>query len=295
MTRLGLALALVGGLTLSFDIPLLRLGDGDAWSVIAFRSTLVAAVGAFAWAIARWLGHAGQLIDGRAGAVIAGLYAVNAITFQLAIHYTTVANVVFILALNPMITALLSWWLVGERPGRATVIAILVTAVGTTVIVFDGLRAGNGFGDAMALATTFLLALAITLTRRDDVDVGFASLVANIFPAALGWVVVAFSGYAIASEEWIVLDGIVVMPLAFFCLAVAPRYVAAPIVAMAFLLETCLAPVWVWLVFGEEPTPIVLLGGSLVLGAVLVHSLWQWRTARLASAGATSFPVREHA
>ena len=280
MRRFGLLLALVGGLTLSFDIPALRLGDGEAWSVIALRSTLVAIVGFVGWGIARAAGRTGPLLDGRAGAWVAFLYAVNAITFQLAIHYTSVANVVFILALNPMATALFSWWLIGERPRAVTLCAIGLTVLGAGIIVGDGLRAGGAFGDAMALATTLLLALSLTLTRKHDLDVAFAALASSALPALIGWLVVAAYGYAIAQPAWIALDGLVIMPIAFFCLALAPRYVAPVVVAMAFLIETCLAPVWVWLVFSERPSVAAVVGGAIILGAVVGHSVWQWQQGR---------------
>lgn len=280
MRRFGLLIAVTGGLALSFDIPALRLGDGEAWSVLSLRATLVALVGLLGWRIANALGRTGPLVDGRMGAVVAALYGLNALTFLLAIHYTSVANVVFILALNPMATAVFSWWLIGERPARATVVSIALTVVGAGIIVADGVQSGGGFGDAMALSTTLLLALCLTLTRKHDLDVGFASLASAILPAVIGWVVVAFNGFSIAAPGWIALDGLVIMPIAFFCLAVAPRFVPAPVVAMAFLIETCLAPVWVWLIFAERPGQAALSGGALVLVAVVGHSVWQWRRGR---------------
>lgn len=248
--------------------------------MIAVRTTLTAAVGLIGWTIARRMGRTGPLIGERLSVVVITLYGTNALTFLLAIQYTTVANVVFILALNPMLTALLSWWLIGERPMRETVLAILATTIGAAIIVGGGMKTGNLFGDAMAFATTFLLALALTLTRKHDLDVAWQSLVATAAPAAIGWTIVAIQGFSITHPEWIVIDGIVIIPIAFFCLALAPRFVAAPAVAMGFLIETALAPVWIWLIFAERPNDAALFGGTIIVTAVLLHSLVQLRRRR---------------
>jgi drug/metabolite transporter (DMT)-like permease len=73
----------------------------------------------------------------------------------------------------------------------------------------------------------------------------------------------------------IILDGLVVIPVAFFLLATGPKYISGPEVAMFYLLETVLAPVWVWLIFTETPTTQSLIGGSILIAALLAHSLWQ--------------------
>jgi drug/metabolite transporter (DMT)-like permease len=65
------------------------------------------------------------------------------------------------------------------------------------------------------------------------------------------------------------------MPISFFCLAAAPRYISGAEVAMFYLLETVLAPVWVWIVFSETPSRNSLIGGTILVVALVAHSLWQ--------------------
>lgn len=71
------------------------------------------------------------------------------------------------------------------------------------------------------------------------------------------------SGFTIAEPGYIFFNGLVMIPLAFFCLATGPRYLSAPEVGMFYLLETILAPIWVWLVFAETPTTQTLMGGAI--------------------------------
>ena len=92
------------------------------------------------------------------------------------------------------------------------------------------------------------------------------------------------SGFSIAEPGYIFFNGLVMIPLAFFCLATGPRYLSAPEVGMFYLLETILAPIWVWLVFAETPTTQTLLGGAILILALIGHSLWQMRSRALRAA-----------
>jgi drug/metabolite transporter (DMT)-like permease len=76
---------------------------------------------------------------------------------------------------------------------------------------------------------------------------------------------------------WLVFNGLVMAPAAAFALSLAPKFIPAPQVAMFFLLETVLAPIWVWLIFSETLTPATLVGGSIVLLAIAGHSFFQLR------------------
>ena len=104
---IGLALAAFGGLVLTVDIPLIRLGNGDVWSVMAVRAicTLVSGFGAW-WLYRRITGRDVQLVPGWQGVGVGLGYAASSLFFIAAVHMTPTANLVFILALNPMISAL---------------------------------------------------------------------------------------------------------------------------------------------------------------------------------------------
>ena len=124
------------------------------------------------------------------------------------------------------------------------------------------------------------MALAITLSRASGRDMGFASLTGVIFPLALALYMIGGSGYRIDAPWWLVLDGVVVMPISFFCLAAAPRYISGAEVAMFYLLETVLAPVWVWMIFSETPSTRSLIGGAILVVALVAHSMWQLNQGR---------------
>ncbi len=276
--RRGLAITGLGGLALSFDIPLIRAANGEVWSLLALRSLSTFAVAILAWfVINRVLRRPIALIPGKAGLIAGLFYGINSFTFLLAVFNTSTANVVFILAFTSMFAAILSWIFLKERPSRATLLTMAVMLLGVGVIVADGLESGHFFGDAMAACSAFLLASAITVSRASGRDMALVPLTTAIFPALAALLLLPTSGFSVAEPGYIIFNGLVVIPLAFFCLATGPRYLSAPEVGMFYLLETVLAPIWMWIVFSETPTGQTLLGGAILILALVGHSLLQMR------------------
>jgi drug/metabolite transporter (DMT)-like permease len=277
----GLLITAIGGLTLTVDIPLIRLADGGAWTILLLRTgtTLVAAL--IIWAVWRSLSrNAPQLIPGWSGLIVAICYGLTSVTFVTSIYHTTTANLVFILAFNTVFAALLSWAFLKERPRLVTVVAMLVMIVGVAIIVGDSIGTGYLFGDLMALCSAFFIALAITISRASGKDMGFTSLIGVILPLAVAVFMVSGEGLQVNAPWWIIFNGAVVMPISFFCLANGPKYISGPEVAMFYLLETVLAPVWMWMIFAEMPSRNSLIGGAILIVTLVAHSLWQLHEGR---------------
>ncbi len=213
--RKGLLLTAIGGLALSMDIPLVRLAEGDIWSILGMRSvaTVLAAL-IILIGIRLFSGKWPVLIPGRPGVVAGLLYGISSLTFVLAVFNTATANVVFIVAFNPMFGALLSWLFLKERPKPATLIAMLFMIFGVGLIVNEGLSSGHVFGDAMALLSALILAAAITVGRASRREMGFVPLLAAILPAALGLTQILPSGLSITHPGWILFNGAILMPVA---------------------------------------------------------------------------------
>lgn len=277
----GLLLTAIGGMMLTIDIPLIKLANGDVWSVLMLRTggTVLAAL--LVWSVWRALSpRAPALVPGKAGVAVAIFYALTSICFIIGVYSTSTANLVFILAFSTMFAALLSWIFLKERPRPATLAAMAAMVVGVLIIVGDSISAGNLFGDLMALCAAFSLASAITISRASGRDMGLTALVAVIAPCGVAMIMVAKTGFHVEAPWWIIFNGAIVMPVSFYCLATGPRYISAPEVAMFYLLETVLAPVWVWLIFAEVPSNKSLIGGSILIVALVSHSLWQLHQGR---------------
>ena len=277
----GLLLTAIGGMTLTVDIPLIRLADGDHWTILLLRSSTTLVATLLIWLAWRaFRGDAPKLVPGRSGLVVAALYGLASITFISAVYNTSTANLVFILAFNTMFAALLSWIFLKERPRPVTIAAMAAMIVGVLIIVFDGIGTGNFLGDMLAVTSAFLLASAITITRATGKDMGFTALVAVVLPMIVAAVMVQTTGFRVEAPWWIIFNGAVIMPISFFCLATGPRYISAPEVSMFYLLETILAPVWIWMIFSEAPSRNSLIGGMILIVTLVIHSLWQLNEGR---------------
>lgn len=279
----GLFVTIAGGIALSFDVPLVRLGGGDLWQTLALRSFSTFALGLVVWlAVMRLYPRNRALRPGKAG-LFAGLcYGLSTITFLGGVFNTTTANVVFIVAFTPMFAALFGWFALDERPSRATWLTMALMVFGVGLIVSGGLSSGDMIGNMSALATTLLLAGAITIGRKTKADLGLVPLVATIIPAIVGIMMMEQSGLpSVPAPSWVLLDGLVMLPVAFWCLATGPKYLTGAEVGMCYLLETVLAPIWVWMIFGEEMSARTLAGGTILILSLVGHAVWQMRRSRL--------------
>ncbi|MGN6143179.1 MAG: DMT family transporter [Mesorhizobium sp.] len=277
----GLLITAIGGMTLTVDIPLIRLADGETWSILMTRTGMTLLAALIIWTVWRSLSpKAPQLIPGRAGLAAAVLYGLGSITFITAVFNTSTANLVFILAFNPMFSALLSWLFLGERPRPATFIAMAAMIVGVAIIVGDSMGSGHLLGNVLALSSAFCVAGAITISRASGKDMGFTALVGVALPLIVATFMVGKTGYQVTEPWWIIFNGAVIMPISFFCLAAGPRYISGAEVSMFYLLETVLAPVWVWMIFSEGPSRNSLIGGTILIVSLVAHSLWQLHEGR---------------
>lgn len=272
--RKGLLITLAGAALLTVDAPLLRLVDGAEWTVMFWRGLMIFAALLAFWMWARLTGRISHgFINGWSGAVVGGCYSLAGICFILALHNTTIANLVFILALVPLLAAVLSFFILRERLAPATWIAIACSLVGVFIIVEDGMGRGTLRGDLLALAAAASLSLALVLTRRAGKNFSTAPGVAGLVAALFAIYFVddfALNGPQIA---WLSLNGLFAAPLAFGLLALAPRYVPATQVGLFHLMETALAPLWIWLLIGEMPSRAGLIGGSVIILTLALHGL----------------------
>lgn len=275
----GLLLTGFGGLLFTFDIPLLRLSGADQWTLIFGRGLfLFLAITAWWFVWYRMQGHKVPFINGMPGLIVACTSTLANIMFIAAVTKTTAANLVFILALNPIFCAVLARTFLGERMHGWTWTAVLLSFLGITIIVWDGLTTGTAVGDALAVGVALCTAIALTVIRRTGRNVVTSLAVGSLASGLVASWWAAPLALTISGWGWIGLNGLIVIPLASALIALGPRYLPAPEVAMFFLLDTVLTPLWIWMIFGELPTTMSLIGGVIVIATLTAHSLWRFQT-----------------
>ncbi|WP_075996046.1 DMT family transporter [Salaquimonas pukyongi] len=274
----GILLGLVGGLVISFDVPVIRAAGTDPWLLLAARSLVPLPLYLVIWRYFRRFHGTPQNPFANITWVQVGIiYGLSQICFTTSVFNTSAANLVFILAFNPLLAAVLSWWLIGEKPKLSTWIAIAATMAGVAIIVGGGLQAGTWFGDFFALGAAVTLALALTLSRKSGADMSLAPGLGGLISAAYVLPMVITHYSPPESWGWLIVNGALLVPIAAICLAMAPRFIPAPQAAIFYLLETVLAPLWVWWFFGEKMTRETMAGGAIVLAAIAGHTLWKLR------------------
>lgn len=260
-------------LALSFDAVLIRLAAAPVADIVFWRGWLIALAMLVVWAVlgrrpASWLP---RLVLG--GGAAAGLYALAAGLFVASVSLTHAANTVVILASSPFFAAVWSWLFLGEALRRRTALAIGVAMGGVLVVFSGGLRAGSLLGDGLALLLAMLAAGALTVLRAfPQVDRLLVTAASGAVAGMLVWPWTDPLTLPAASYGWLMVMGLIQMPLAMLGTMTATRYLAAPEVSLFLLLETILAPIWVWLAVGEAVPPLTFYGGAVVLAAVAGHA-----------------------
>lgn len=274
-TGFGIALAMLGGLLISIDIPMIRLSESDPWFYMVARGVGLAVVlGLVILFGRRFTETPNNPFNDKHFVEVGILFGIASILFTLSVFNTSTSNLVFILAFNPILAALFAWWLIGERPNLVTWLAILATTGGVAIIVSDGVETGNLFGDLTSLGAAIVLAFSLVRTRQSGKDLSLCGCLGGMISASFALPLAILYSSMPGAPGWVAVNALILVPIAGYTLALAPRYIPAPQVAIFFLLETVLAPVWVWMIFAEVPSERTLIGGTIVLCAIAGHSLW---------------------
>lgn len=211
---------------------------------------------------------------GVAGLMVAACSAITTICFINALTRTTVADVTVIFAAAPFVAAALAWLWHRERQSAVTLAASALALLGVVLTVDAALAAGNIVGDLLALSATVLMAaLMVIVRRRRDVSMLPASCLSAFLAVAL--VAPVARPFAPTGAELAILAGFgAQFGLTLLLLTLGTRLIAAPRAALLGSLEIPLAPLWVLLAFGEVPGWTVVIGGALVLAAVVADALF---------------------
>ncbi len=292
--RFAFFITLLGGLLFTLDLPLLRLSQADQWTMVFTRGCFLFAAISLGWAFNRYFrGERTPFVAGKAGVLVAISSTIGTMAYIGAVVNTTAANVVFLIALTPVMAAALARVLLGERVHAFTWAATVFAFIGVAIIAWDGIEIGHSFGNLLALLSAFCSACAFTVIRATGKKVatslaigGLASaLIALIFfPVSLSSLAMP-GAFGLPAWGWLALNGLLAVPLATVLLASGSRVLPSAEVSMFFLLETVLTPVWAWMLFHETPRPATISGGAIIILTLAAHSWWKLTaTQRLAPA-----------
>ena len=272
----GPILVIMGGFSLSWGGLIIRSFEGASiWQILFYRSIF------FLWVLITFL----LLIYGKktfkkiqeAGipGVVGGLFlSLSFVAYLYSMSETTVANVVFIISTQTIFLPIIAYLFLKEKISPRGLVAIVLAMIGVILMIGDSLGTGSLNGNLAALAIPVNFSILILIIRKyPKVDMIPAIFYAGIFSCIYGFLLL--EGINISPKDvWLsFLLGVPQLAFGFIFITIGSRTTPAVMVGLLMLMETIFAPIWVWLFYNEIPPTSVLIGGLIIISAVVMKSL----------------------
>lgn len=270
----GSLLAFTAVMFITPDSLFIRLSNIETWGLLFYRGA-IPFITVFIALLMFYKANFFKLLFsmGRPGIVYAITFSITNVTFLISIQNTNVANTLIMIAMAPMLSAVLGAIFLKENPDKKTWMAILITFLAAIYIFYDSIQLGNILGDIFGFVTALGLAIGAVVVRSAKEK--------NLVPSAMiGKLLVAvFALFFVKDFELIHTDIFIVPLMCILCVAIpfvlvtiAPRFITAAEVNLFFLLETIFGPIWVWLVIKEQPSLETIIGGIIIMLTLAIHS-----------------------
>ncbi len=231
-----------------------------------------------------WRGGFAKLraMGGRDLLALAGVGVALAVHFAswiTSLSYTSVASSVIFVHVDPIFVALVSHFVLGERVNRRVALGIGVAFAGAAVIALGELGVGeeNLVGDALSIIGAVALGVYLMAGRRLRQRLDLTTYVTPVY--AVSAAVLALGSVAVGAPLVGYDAGVMLM---FAAIALVPmifghtlynwvlRWVSAPVVSISLLGEPVGASILAFLILGESPGPLTLIGGAVTLAGILI-------------------------
>lgn len=219
---------------------------------------------------------------GRAFWISGVCWSVMFTAYMVALTLTSVANVLVTMSLGPLMTALIARIFIGHRIALRTWIAIVMAGLGIAYMYAPQIAGGQILGTLVALCVPIAGATNWTVTQNahaqgHDVDLVPAVFVGAVI-SALATLPLAYPFQA-TTHDLGLLAYLGLFQLAIPCVlsVLCARVLQAPEISLLALLEVLFGILLVWAGAGEAPGSTVLVGGTLVIGALVANELLGWK------------------
>ena len=273
-------LVLIGVLILTPDTMVMRFSNLDRWPLMGWRGVLMGITLLIFWSLFQHSKAFKKInsIFSWQGIIIIISFAINSVTFTLGIQETSVMVVLTSVATMPVFAAIFSVFLMNESQGWGGWATIIFAMLGVIVVVSDGNNAigqPNGssiLGAVYGCITASGLALAFTMARKyRELEVIPAAAIGALLSGIFGFLLSSEDSIFIAPLWTIITMGVLILPVSFGLISIAPRYTTSAIVSLVMLLEMVIGPFWVWIAVGERPSTTMIIGAFLVVTVIFFH------------------------
>ena len=270
----GSLLAFIAVMLITPDSILIRLSYIETWGMLFYRGAIpfvVVLVGLIFFYKNNLLK---ALINiGYPGIFYVISFSICNITFIISIQNTNVANTLVMIAMAPMLSAILGSIFLKEVPDRKTWVAIIITLIAVTYIFHDSIEMGNFYGDLFGIITAFGLACNAVIARyAKNRDLVPSAVIGKLCVAIFAFFFVDTFSLIDTDLIFVPLMCVMCVAIPFVLVTIAPRFIPAEEVNLFFLLETIIGPFWVWLVINEQPSIETIQGGVVIILTIAIHS-----------------------
>ncbi len=201
--------------------------------------------------------------------------------YVFAMYNTTVANTNFIIQTQTIFLAIFGYFFLKEKISKVTLTSIVLAASGITLMVGNTLSPGQMLGNIAAFSMPISFAVLILVVRKyPNVDMVPSQFIAGIFALMIGYLM---SGKIHISYHDIFLGflaGFFQLGFGFIFITIGAQRTPSAMVGIIMLTEAVFGPLWAWLFINEQPPNVVLLGGTIVIIAVLMQFLHQYKLSK---------------
>ena len=279
----GSSLAFVAVMFITPDSLFIRLSNVETWGLVFYRGFIPFCVVLIGMLIIYKLKFFKMLLNsGYHGLIFITTFSITNITFVVSIQNTNVANTLVMIALAPMLSAILGAFFLKEIPGIKTWIAIVITFIAAVYIFYDSLKLGSIYGDILGLITALGLAInAVTIRSAKKKNLLPAAVVGKLFVAIFAMFFI--ETYVLTDQDQFIvpLMSIMCVAIPFVLVTIAPRFIPAEEVNLFFLLETIIGPFWVWMVIQEQPSIETIQGGLIIIITIAIHSFLKLKKSQI--------------
>ncbi len=256
---------------------IVRHVDADAWTIVFWRGVF-AALTLFVYIAIRDGRNILALFRslGWGGLGVAICFGSASMSFVIALQHTSVATILFIQSAAPLVAGVLAWLWLGERMTWVKVAAMLLALAGVAITVSDQEASGDFLGVALSLLIMIAFALATVLVRRfSHVRMTPATCLSSLWLIAIGGTLGSPASVDGADLALLFLFGACQLGIGFILFTTGARLIPAGETILLSLLESILAPLWVWVwpTLHEYPGDRAMVGGALVIAAVIWNTV----------------------
>ena len=208
-------------------------------------------------------------LPGVIGGIILGF---GFFSYVFAMYNTTVANANFIIQTQTLFLAIFGYLFLKETISKITLVSIILAISGITLMLGDSLTSGQMIGNVIAFIMPISFAVLIIIVRKyPSVDMIPLQLIAGVVAMIIGYVVAGRVDISLHDIFLGFLAGFFQVGFGFIFITIGARTTPSAVVGIIMMSEAIFGPLWAWVFINEQPPLIVLIGGSIVLSAVLLQ------------------------